>query len=278
MEFGKALRRLRAERGFRTAYQFYHANGGRRTFPFTYAYYKKIENGTSLPRASWLLIIVQGFRIPHGHPDVRKLARMFFIDLCGDAAAFDFLVTAALNSGSDNAEGSDAKLVRGFTARASFNLDAKRSTMIMSSKIVCDCYVYLIARGRACNLREISAAVDADERSCRAALERLCQERLARRLRDGTYAPLDSDKAHILSYLPTMSPNMQAFFRQRADAAAVHLLNTTIVARLNSSGANDIAGKISRAAEMALAYEVPVEASPEAHIYSFETRVTKIFH
>src|SRR5579885_2903577 len=62
--FARSLERLRLEAGFPTPYAFYHRNGGRRVFPFTFAYYLKLERGRHLPRPEWLPVLLSLLRLP----------------------------------------------------------------------------------------------------------------------------------------------------------------------------------------------------------------------
>ena len=51
-DFSQQLIKARTAAGFNTAYKFYHRNGGRRHFKFTFVHYARIERGLSLPRPS----------------------------------------------------------------------------------------------------------------------------------------------------------------------------------------------------------------------------------
>src|SRR5438874_9152894 len=53
-DFAEALVRTRRERGCPSAYGFFHGNGGRKRFGFTYPYYLLIEQGARLPSARHL--------------------------------------------------------------------------------------------------------------------------------------------------------------------------------------------------------------------------------
>jgi hypothetical protein len=98
MRFSETLVRLRKEAGFHTSYAFYHRNGGRRTFPFTYAYYAKIERGQGLPRGEWLDLFLQLLRIRSREDSRRRLVVDYLRDLMGDEKAFDALVDPLLKS------------------------------------------------------------------------------------------------------------------------------------------------------------------------------------
>lgn len=78
--FSASLARLRREAGFPTPYAFYHRNGGRRVFPFTFAYYLKLERGKHLPRPEWLPVLLSLLRIP----PTDELYRTFVTDYLRD--------------------------------------------------------------------------------------------------------------------------------------------------------------------------------------------------
>ena len=78
--FSKALTTLRLEAGFQTPYAYYHRNGGRHVFPFSFPYYLKLERGKHLPRPDWLPIMLSLLRIP----PTDELYRKFVIDFLRD--------------------------------------------------------------------------------------------------------------------------------------------------------------------------------------------------
>lgn len=84
--FSTELTRLRQESGFATPYAFYHKNGGRRVFPFTFAYYLKVERGESLPRAQWVPRLLSLLRIPPTQALHRAFALAYLADALGEDA------------------------------------------------------------------------------------------------------------------------------------------------------------------------------------------------
>lgn len=93
--FSGHLARARREAGFKTAYQFYHANGGRRHFPFTYVHYLRLENRGRLPRPEWMPRIVKALRLGPGAEGARKLFEAYLRDLLG-ADAFETVAAPLL--------------------------------------------------------------------------------------------------------------------------------------------------------------------------------------
>ena len=61
--FSEALLALRREAGFPSAYRFYHRNGGRRHFGFTYVHYLRLEKGAKAPRAEAFGAILKALRL-----------------------------------------------------------------------------------------------------------------------------------------------------------------------------------------------------------------------
>ena len=87
--FAGQLARQRAAAGFHTAYAFYHRNGGRAKFPFTFAYYAKIERGRGLPRAEWLPLLLTFLKLPSPSPAQRDFLLAYLRDLLGEDEIFE---------------------------------------------------------------------------------------------------------------------------------------------------------------------------------------------
>ena len=89
--FAGALVRIRLAAGFPTAYAFYHRGGGRKAFPFSYAYYTQIERGKTLPRAEWLPVILALLRLPPDPEARRELLLDYLRDTVGRDEVFEDL-------------------------------------------------------------------------------------------------------------------------------------------------------------------------------------------
>jgi hypothetical protein len=71
--FAEALIKARTDAGFETAYKFYHRNGGKGHFPFTFVHYLRIEKGESLPRPEWVETLFLALRIMPTQAEARAL-------------------------------------------------------------------------------------------------------------------------------------------------------------------------------------------------------------
>lgn len=96
--FSKSLERLRLESGFTTPYAFYHRNGGRHVFPFTFAYYLKLERGKHLPRPEWLPVLLSLLRIPPSDELYRRFVTDYLRDHFGTEENYRSLIGPLLSS------------------------------------------------------------------------------------------------------------------------------------------------------------------------------------
>jgi len=107
--FSERLARMRREAGFPTAYRFYHSNGGRRHFGFTYVHYLRLEKGASLPRTAWLPGLLSGLRLSPGDPGTREFFLDFLKDLTGGEDGYALIVAPLLcHHGSKTPAGPEA--------------------------------------------------------------------------------------------------------------------------------------------------------------------------
>jgi hypothetical protein len=95
--FAETLVRVRKERGCPSAYGFFHGNGGRRKFGFTYHYYLLIEQGRRLPSAPFLgkileLLGVSGVAL---HDQRRELLTLYLEELAQGEPLFDVILEPA---------------------------------------------------------------------------------------------------------------------------------------------------------------------------------------
>ena len=94
--FPKTLSALRTEAGFATPYAFYHKNGGRHVFPFTFTYYVQLEKGKHLPRAEWLPLLLNLLRIPPTDALYRRFVTDYLRDLFGSDENYSSLIAPIL--------------------------------------------------------------------------------------------------------------------------------------------------------------------------------------
>lgn len=90
--FSSALLALRREAGFPSAYRFYHRNGGRLHFGFTYVHYLRLEKGAKAPRAEAFGAILKALRLAPSHGGARRLFKAYLLDVLGSPEAYELVV------------------------------------------------------------------------------------------------------------------------------------------------------------------------------------------
>jgi len=96
--FSEALSSLRREAGFPSAYRFYHRNGGRRHFGFTYVHYLRLEKGAKAPRSEAFGAILKALRLAPAADGARTLFRSYLLDVLGSPEAYELIVGSVSKS------------------------------------------------------------------------------------------------------------------------------------------------------------------------------------
>lgn len=105
--FAENLVRARASAGFDTAYKFYHKNGGKRHFPFTFFHYTRVEKGLTMPAPEALPTILTGLRLLPNQGEMRELLMSYLKDLLGGGAAADAILSPLLTAPDGGNQGAD---------------------------------------------------------------------------------------------------------------------------------------------------------------------------
>lgn len=275
--FSRSLVRVRTVRGFRTAYAFYHDNGGRRVFPFTYAYYKKLERGGGLPRPAWLYGLLRSLRLDVRDAECVKLVRDYLRDLCADETAYESLFAPLI---SIPREESERRIVRTMLGRLSYHVTPAQYEVVVSSAEACGAFMLLTNTGGTVAAEDIAAALRRPEAACRAALKRLERAKLVRSFANG-YASALSGKNYIL---PTderserLRGKMRDYLRELARGRGKSLLTSGSVVRLDPEaldaalrGFGSVFDKANGQAQSL------TDDDGDAGVYLLETRVDRLF-
>lgn len=190
--FAAMLRRTRLEAGFRSAYAFYHANGGRRVFPFTYTYYARIERGLALPRPGWLPILFSSLRVMVAPGDNRELSVAFLRDLVGHDAIFDDLVAPWLKPTTP--EPPRKKALRRLLGGQMRPLSRQEYGAVVSSPAAFRCYLCLTMSREPLAIERLAKAAKTTVARTLAALKALGSRKLAKRAPDGRWSCPLSDR------------------------------------------------------------------------------------
>lgn len=172
--FSRTFIRFRTQNGFRNAYRFYHSNGGRRVFPFTYKHYLKIERGGSLPQPSALAIMLKLFRRIVPNQEREELMRDYLRDLSGDAAVYEE-VFAPLLAPSENPTRGNTRALLG---RLTSNLAPAQFGAIVSSPAATGCFMLFGSVPDALPIEKIAELIGSSKEECLVAIKVLRRQRL----------------------------------------------------------------------------------------------------
>ncbi len=95
--FAANLVKARASAGFDTPYKFYHKNGGKRHFPFTFFHYTRVEKALALPGPESMRSILIALRLMPSQGEMRELIRSYLKDLLGGGSTADDMLNPLLS-------------------------------------------------------------------------------------------------------------------------------------------------------------------------------------
>ena len=176
-EFAKNLVIARSAAGYETAYKFYHRNGGRKHFPFTFVHYTRIEKGRSLPRPGWIEPIFVALRLLPAQAQARTLLRSFVSGLLGGEKNAAYILAPLL----PGAEPQDAKFDPMLLLKAahSVHLSPEEFAVMTGSEAAYWCAEALFNEAGAFTARELAEKTGLPCGAAAAALKALEKAKLA---------------------------------------------------------------------------------------------------
>jgi hypothetical protein len=269
--FSMSLSRLRAATGYKTAYAFYHDNGGKRAFPFTYAYYAKLERGAGLPRAAWLALILRHMRV-HGRDQQAALVRDYLRALAADDGAFAELFEPLLRFPEDPAPARALRAMRGRTSR---HLTPVQFVAATATFEISECFLLFFATRGKYTLEEVGDVLKRPPEVCARLLKELMKHDLVELQKGGRYAysgphptvPEDGTSREA-------ARTMLKIFRDRAETVC-ECLDAYV---LDRTSLNAVEAQIKAAFDLAAGLSRRSEGpEPEAALYILEARALRPF-
>lgn len=274
--FARVLRRLRAAAGFPTAYAFYHRNGGKRAFPFSYGYYSQLERGTSVPRGEWLPLLLALLRLPPEPGARRELLEAYLRDLVGQDEVFDDLFAPL--QGTTAAAPAAAKAVARLVGRQSRHVTPDEMDVILRTPASYWCFVALSAGRHPVSLTDLTARVGLPAAQIRAALAALARAKLAVRAGAERWSSPLADAFVILpcNYRGHARDRgkLKSYWDAMVEARGANLFDFGAVARIPTPAALEACAAFQRIVESAMAQYVDEDA-PEAPTFILQARVRR---
>jgi hypothetical protein len=208
--FHRTLAALRRGAGFETPYAFYHRNGGRRAFPFTFAHYLKLEAGESLPRPQWLPRLVALLRIPPSDEMLRRFVTSFLRDFFEADGNYSRLIEPLLRPVEPPVFGRHA--VKKLLSEHAYHLTPSQQDAILSSAGSYWAFECLANDKGLWSAGDLAAKTGLSQAELEAGLRTLAKARLVRRVGAGGYK---SPLAGRYYTFPTSLPDQAERCRRR---------------------------------------------------------------
>ena len=183
--FAKTLERLRREAGFPTPYAFYRRNGGRHVFPFTFAYYLKLERGKHLPRPEWLPVLLSLLRIPPSDELYRRFVTDYLRDHFGSDEAYRSLVAPLLAPAAPRGPGQQT--VKRLLSEQAYHLTPAQYKAVVGDEATYWAFECLVNDRGAFSAEDLAAVTGLPKAALAAGLKRLAAHKLAKRAAGGKY-------------------------------------------------------------------------------------------
>ncbi len=185
--FSTRLAKARVEAGYPSAYKFYHSNGGRRHFPFTYVHYLRIERGLKLPRPQWLDRFLSALRLTPGEAGCRELFLAYLRDMLKTPEAAELILSPLLCRHGAGAVASAPDPMRWMKAGHSFHLTPAQFAVLASDEAAYWCSEALFNDRGSWSAAEAAAAFGLTPARAMSGLKKLKAAGMARETSPGRY-------------------------------------------------------------------------------------------
>lgn len=207
--FSKAFTRLRKEAGFATAYNFFHANGGRKVLQCTFSNYLRIEKGETLPHPRRLPILATLLRLPLRGRERRRLVEAYLESWSESAETAAWLGQALREDGGPEAPPDpSAQALRKAVRESSRPVSMEQYRAIIRDRASYWCYRVLAASRQAHGPGALSRLLGLPEPEVRRGLESLREAGFAKRERDGGYRCPFAGEFHLFPDPAALPPGL----------------------------------------------------------------------
>lgn len=209
--FSRSLERLRLESGFTTPYAFYHRNGGRHVFPFTFAYYLKLERGKHLPRPEWLPILLSLLRIPPSDELYRRFVTDYLRDHFGTEENYQSLVGPLLISKHEKNYGQQT--TKRLLSEQAYHITPAQYKAIVGDEATYWAFECLVNDRGSFGAEDLAKITGLPKAALAAGLRKLVAHKLARRVAAGRFKSPLAGKFYMF---PRTFPGLETYRKKLA--------------------------------------------------------------
>lgn len=275
-DFSKQLIKARAAAGFDTAYKFYHRNGGRRHFKFTFVHYNRIEHGLSLPRPEGLQEIFLALRLMPTEAGSRELLVSYLRSQLGGGAAADYILNPLFSGTGSNA--SSAGPMDWMKAHSSVHLSPEEFSAMAASETAYWCSEALCNDSGAWKPEELAKKLGLEPKPVKAALESLKKSGIVLKTTGGSYKCRYQGKFFTFpGRLEGMGKALETVksYWTKAGAGGRDFFERVELIRAEDGAVSNYRLQLAQAMDGANAYATH-SGSPESGFFLIETRIKKI--
>lgn len=273
--FATSLIKARIAAGFDSAYKFYHRNGGRRHFCFTFTHYLRIEKGASLPKPEWLERIFIALRLMPTQEQAREILLHYLKDHLGKGA--DYVINPILAPAGPQ-PGGTAGPMQWMNAHSSVHLTPEEFKVMAANPEIYWCMEALCNDSGAWSPKELAAALGLTEKKAAAALESLKKAGLAVKSGAGRYRCRHQGKFFTFpGRLEGMGPSLDAVKGYWAEAGKTgkDFFERVELIRAEDGPVSNYRLQLAQAMDSANAYATHSRGDASG-FFLIETRIRKI--
>ncbi|MFC1523034.1 hypothetical protein ACFL6Y_11555 [Elusimicrobiota bacterium] len=279
--FSETLVRLRKEAGFKTAYQFYHNNGGKDVFKIAYRNYLKIECGVNLPHLQRLRLFITLLRIPGGSGNANDLVTAWLRTyLC--EKDFRVLVRPLISGRTSDREPLPMQeTVKRVLADKIHYITPEQMEVFMGSLENYWCHTVLQYDRRPWKAHDLAKELQMKPAAIKKALKKLVKTRTVKEVRKGVFKGVLAGK--ILQFPSHIAPSegvalveKQKKYVEAISKRSMPVFIQTRVLRADRLAFRNFLPYLSNNITAANAYAIS-EKTDDSAFYYVEGRVTQLF-
>jgi len=277
--FGSALSRIRKERGFSSAHQFFKGAGGSKGLGLAFSSYWDIERGKKLPRSWRLKAIMAALGLDPHSPLARELVTEYFKALSGSDELLQLLSAPAPAGGDLTSRELAEAVANQALAQRSVNLTIEQWKLRTRDMVTSICHSFLSNTSGWVTARELSEATRFKPEEVRKALKTLASGGLIELSGNKARSPFVEKVVKAMPATPATAAIKAAqrkiWNKWLADSRLVHARRMTL--RMSKSGLAAYYQHLEKAVGLSCIYGNSDENRQNSAIYTIEANIYRTF-
>lgn len=278
-DFSTCLAKARIGAGYSSAYKFYHGNGGRRHFPFTYVHYMRIERGLKLPKPQWLDRFLSALRLTPGEAGCRELFLAYLKDLLKTPEAAELILSPLLCRHGSGGVPSAPDPMRWMKSGHCFHLTPEQFSVLASDEAAYWCSEALFNDRGSWNAGEIAAAFGLPPARARSGLKKLKAAGMARETSPGRYKSRWAGKFFTfpgrVAGMEAALKKVEGFWRRMYERRGVAVGERVELIRAEEGSIRNYQAALAAALDSANAYATH-DKGEGTGLYQIEARIRRL--